>query len=128
MLFGIILASALLTSACSRQDRRLQQHRDALESLGATTAFVGEAWLSGQVSGTYARTALEEAFQLVEQERTALASSPQALLDPRGAQLSQAAERLSRLLALMMDDVSTADGSALRRHVAEIPIKPPQRP
>jgi hypothetical protein len=88
---------------------------------------IGEAWLSGDVSGTYAGTALKQTFHLVEQERASLAASPQALVDPRGAQLSQAAERLSRLLAVMMHDVCAANAAAVRQHLAEIPVLPEQR-
>jgi hypothetical protein len=114
----------LISVGCSRLDSRLQQHKEKLESLGATTAAIGEAWLAGSVSGTYSRTALEQTFLLVEQERATLASSPEALIDPRGAELSQAAERLSRLLAAMTQDVTRADTPSARRHLAEIPIAP----
>jgi hypothetical protein len=61
---------------------------------------------------------------LVEQERAALAASPKALADPRGAQLSQAAEHLSRLLAVTVRDVRAADGQAVRRHLADNPLTP----
>ena len=114
----------LASSACVRQDARLQQHRDKLESLGATTAAIAEAWLRGSVSGTYTCTALEQTYRLVEQERASLASSPGALIDTRGAQLSQAAEALSRLLAAMLQDVRGADAGSARRHLAAIPIVP----
>src|SRR5215203_3437177 len=103
------LISAALGSSivgCARQDARIQQHQEKLESLGATTAAIGRAWLAGDASGTFTRTALEQTFVLVEQERSGLASSPQALLDPRGARLSQAAESLSRLLATMINEVA----------------------
>jgi hypothetical protein len=111
---------ALGAAACTRQDAQLKQHGEKLASLRATSTAVGEAWLAGDVSGTYAHTALEQTFMLVERERTALAASPQPLLDPRGAALSQAAERHSRLLALMIQDVRGADAAATRRHLADI--------
>ena len=123
-----IVVLALASGACSRQDARLEQHRKKFESLGATTAAIGEAWLSGSVSGTYTVTALEQTFLLVEKERTTLASAPEALLDPRGAHLSQAAERLSRLLAAVIGDVQSADAEAVRRRLAEIPIRPQHQP
>ena len=123
-----MLATALLAlPACARQDQQLQQHKEAFESLGATTAAIGEAWLDGAVSGTYTRTALAETLKLVEQERAALAATPEMLLDPRGAALSQAAERLSRLLAQLTGDIRAADATSARRHLAGIPIKP-ERP
>ncbi len=110
--------------ACNRQDQQIQQHKEAFESLGATTEAICEAWLAGDVSGTYTHTALAQTFLLVEKERTALAAAPEALLDPRGATLSQQAEKLSRTLAALTADVSAADADAARRHLAEIPTKP----
>lgn len=125
--FCVVAVVVLISSACRGQDQRLKQHKETFESLGATTAAIGEAWLSGSLPGTYTRTALEQTFLLVEQERTALAKSPESVLDPRGAQLSQAAERLSRLLAVLIHDVRTADGASARQHLREIPIAPPER-
>src|SRR4051812_20677526 len=94
-LISVALAAVALSSgACAREDARIQEHQEKLESLGSTTAAIGQAWLAGDVSETFTRTALEQTFLLVEQERSAVASRPQALLDPRGAQLSQVAERL----------------------------------
>jgi hypothetical protein len=116
----LLCAAALSAAACSRQDSQLQQHSEKLASLRATTTAIGEAWLAGDVSGTYAQTALEQTFMLVEKERAALAAGPQALLDPRGAALSQAAERHSRLLASMIHAVRAADAAATRRQLAEI--------
>jgi hypothetical protein len=124
----VIAVVALGLPGCTSQNTRLQQHKEKFESLGSTTAAIGEAWLAGNVSGTYSGAALEETFRLVEQERTALVSSPQALLDTRGSQLSQAAERLSRLLAVMLRDVRAADAPSARRHLAEIPIMPSEHP
>jgi hypothetical protein len=127
-----LISAALATvgataGACARQDARIQQHQEKFESLSSTTVAIGRAWLAGDTSGTFTRTALERTFVLVEQERSALAGSPQTLVDPRGADLSEAAERLSRLLALTMNDVRAADGESVRRHLAEIPITPSVR-
>jgi hypothetical protein len=125
MVWCIVVATAAFGSpACNQQERRLQQHKEQFESLGSTTAAIGDAWLAGSVPGTYARAALEQTLRLSEQERTALAISPQSLVDPRGAQLSQAAERLSRLLAVMAEDVRAGDAPSARRHLTEIPIVP----
>jgi hypothetical protein len=121
-----VIALATLASACTRQDQRLQEHREKFESLGSSTAAVAEAWLAGSASGIYTSTALEQLFVLVEQERSTLASAPDALLDPRGAELSQAGERLSRLIAAMTHDVRAADGASLRQHLTAIPIRPPE--
>jgi len=122
------LAALLLCVGCSRQDARLDDHKKNLESLGATTKVIAEAWLSGDVSGTYARTALEQTFYLVEQERARLASRPEMLQDSRGATLSQDAERLSRLIASMIGDVGIADGAAARQRLASLPIVPQEHP
>jgi hypothetical protein len=114
---------ALIAAAqigCGRQDDRLREHREKLESLEASATAIGESWLAGSVSGTFTTTALEQTFRLVEQERSAVASAPDELVDPRGAELSQSAERLSRLLAAMMHDVRAADASSVRERMTTI--------
>jgi hypothetical protein len=123
----LVLIVALGSPGCGAQDSRLPQHEEKFESLGSTTRAIAEAWLAGNVSRTYALTALEKTYLLVEQERSALASAPQVLLNPGGARLSQAAERLSRLLAVMMHDVGAADRTSVRRHLVEIPIEAPEQ-
>jgi hypothetical protein len=121
-----LAAALLLLGACTRQDARLQQHQEKFASFGATTETIGHAWLDGSLSGTYTRTALSETLRLVEQERAALAAKPQMLLDPRGAALSQQAEKLSRVIAQLTGDVQAANAVAARGHLADIPIKPGQ--
>jgi TnpA family transposase len=113
---------------CSRQDARLEQHKKNLESLGATTKVIAEAWLSGNVSGTYTRTALDQTFYLVEQERAKLVSRPEMLQDARGAALSEDAEQLSRLIASIIRDVGSADDESIRQRVASLPIVPHKQP
>ena len=119
---ALCLAAALGTAACSRHDRRLEQHQRALQSLGATTHAIAGAWLGGNASGTYTRTALEQTLLLLEQERAALAGRPAMLLDPRGAQLADTADLMARLIALIVNDVRAADADgARRRHLATLP-------
>jgi hypothetical protein len=125
---AFVLAAVILSVACGRQDARIEQHKQNLESFRATTKFIGEAWLSGDVSGTYTRTALEQTFHLVEQERAKLASTPEMLRDRRGAALSQGAEQLSRLIASMIGDVGSADGESARQRLASLPIASQDRP
>lgn len=129
-LCAILLAYSvsITISGCGGQEQQLQQHQEKLESLGSSLKAISDAWLAGSVSGTYAVTALEQTSILVEQERRAFATEPDALLDPRGARLSQAAERLSRLLAATIRDVRTADAQRVRQHLTEIPIAPADRP
>jgi hypothetical protein len=121
---AVSLLIVALGTGCSRQDARLEQHQKNLESLGATTKVVAQAWLSGQVSGTYTRTALDQTFDLVEQERATLASKPAMLQHPRGARLSQDAEQLSRLIAAIIGDVTSADGHSVRQRLMTLPIVP----
>jgi hypothetical protein len=117
----------MAVAACTSQSDALTQHQEKLESLGASSAAIADAWLGDAISSKYTSTAFEQVYQLVEQERTALAAKPQALADARGAHLSAAAERLSRLLAVMMQDVAHGDPVALREHASKIPILPPRQ-
>ena len=118
-----VVVLALTAAACGRQDARLEQHKDKFESLGETTAAICDAWLDGDVSGTYTHTALDQTFMLVEQERATLAASPEALLDPRGANLSQSGERLSRLIAILIHDIDGANDASVRQRLTQIPIR-----
>jgi hypothetical protein len=119
-----LLLAAVLATACASQQDTIQQQKEKLESLGATTQTIGEGWLAGKLSRTFARTALEQTFFQVEQQRAVLAAHPQTLVDARGARLSQQAEQLSRLVAQMAHDVEATDGDAVRRRLAAIPIVP----
>jgi hypothetical protein len=120
----VVIVAAVGVAGCTSQSDALDQHQEKLESLGASSAAIAEDWLHGAVSGTYTGTALEQIYRLVEQERSALASKPPALADHRGAHLSEAADQLSRLLAVMMQDVEHGDAAALREHASKIPILP----
>ena len=109
-----------MATACGRQDQRLQQHDQKLESLAASATAIGRAWLAGSTSATYTITALEQTYVLVEKERAALAKTPDVLVDPRGAELSQTAERLSRVLAAIRDEVRGSDPAAVRQRLHDI--------
>jgi hypothetical protein len=118
----LAIIASLVVSGCAREDERLRQHRKTFESLGSTMAAIDDGWLAGDLSGTSTVNALDQTLRLVEQERATLAASAESLADPRGAQLSQAAERLSRLLAATIRDVRAADAPAVRRHLADNPL------
>jgi hypothetical protein len=124
---SLILIFGIAFAGCAREDEEIRLHRQAFASLGSTMAAIDEAWLDGKLSGTFTVTALEQTLQLAEQERTALAASPEMLADPRGARLSQSAEQLSRLLAATIRDVRAADAAAVRRHLADNPLFPQGR-
>ena len=116
-----------LTTACNRLDNQLQQHRETFESLAASAETIGEAWLNGSTSGTYTATALSQTFVLVEKERATLASTPDALIDRRGAELSDSAEALSRVIASLLAGVRGADAAAVRQRLAAVPFAPPKQ-
>ena len=119
-------ASIVITIACagcSRTDRQLEQHSEAFTSLSASTAAITDAWLRGLVSGTYALTALDQTFLMVEQERTSLTASASMVIDDRGAAMSDAAEQLSRDVAELIAAVRAADAAAARRHVESLPFR-----
>jgi hypothetical protein len=120
----VLIVAGISVAGCTSQSDALDQHQEKLESLRASAAAITEAWLGGAVSSHYTGTALEQIYLLVEQERAALASKPRALADARGAHLSDASDRLCRLLALMMLDVEHGDASALREHASKIPALP----
>ncbi len=119
-----LTAVALAATACTSQDAALQQHQEKLESLGSSAAAIAEAWLDGSTSDRYTRTAFEQIYQLVEQERATLATTPDALASSRGAHLSETAGRLSRLLAVMIHDVARGDAPTVRQRITQIPIRP----
>ena len=118
----LCLLAALSSSACARQDRRIEQHQQAFQSLSSSTRAILSAWLAGVTSGTYTATALEKTLALIEENRTALANNAALLVDPRGARLADAADPLSRLVALLIADVRAANAEAARNHLAALPL------
>jgi putative membrane protein len=115
-----LLAVASVMSGCRSQDEILKEQNKQLASLRETVAALGDGWLAGNVSATYTRTALEQTLQLLETERTELVASPQLLADPQGAAISQTADRLSRVAALVWKDVGDGDSDAARRHLGDL--------
>ena len=120
----VVLAAVLCGAGCSSQQDTLQQQQQKLESLAASTDLLVSDFLAGQVSQTYARTALDAFVRQVEQQRAVLTAEPTLLADDRGAALAQQAGQLSRLIAQMQQDVERGDTSALGARAAAIPLRP----
>src|SRR5436853_3342680 len=116
----LLLAAAIAAVSCSSRDTVLDEREKALTSLRATVAAIGHAWLSGAVSSTYTRTALESTQELVSKERTKLTASPDVLADPRGGRISESEEELARTLALLWKGVDARDVDAARKQIAVI--------
>jgi len=118
---------AILVTGCSADDQ-LRQHGDKIRSLRATTIAVADAWLHGDISGTYAHTALEQTFQLVEQERAAVAPTAEDLARPAANALVRTGEQLSREVTALARDVRAGDGAGARRHLGDLETTTPERP
>jgi hypothetical protein len=118
-----VLVAFACASGCSRRDTRFEDHRDAFASLSATTAAIGQNWLRGTVSGTYAVTALDRTYTLVEQERSALTATASMVSDDRGAALADSATMLARQIAQIIVAVRAADGTAARQHLSQLAFR-----
>jgi uncharacterized protein YgfB (UPF0149 family) len=114
-------------SACGAE-AQLQQHAEKVRSLRATTIAIADAWLHGNVSGVYAQGALEQTFQLLEQERAAVAGTPDDLARPAANALAHTSEQLSREIAALTRDVRMADGPNARRHLGDLEATTPEQP
>jgi uncharacterized protein YgfB (UPF0149 family) len=114
-------------SACGAE-AQLKQHAEKVRSLRATTIAIADAWLHGNVSGAYAQGALEQTFQLLEQERTAVAGTPDDLARPAANALTHTTEQLSREIAALTRDVRMADGASARRHLGDLETTTPEQP
>jgi hypothetical protein len=93
-------------------DARLAQAAPSVESIRATTKTVMRAWLDGQVSDQFTHAAIERAYELSEQTRSTLTSSPELLADSRAVAMTQHCEELSRVLARLGADVEHGDRAA----------------
>ena len=120
--------AAAITSGCSPTDVQLEHHAQKVASLRATTLSITEAWLKGDVTGTYAEAALDQAFQLLQKERAAVASTPTDLARPSANALSRDAETMSRVVAALTRDIQSGDGANARRHLHDLRAATPQQP
>jgi predicted DNA-binding transcriptional regulator YafY len=115
----LIAMLATLGYACRSHEQIFADQHKALTSLRATAVALGEAWLSGAVSSTYVRTALETTQQLLEKQRAALAA-PDLLADPAAVALSTSENELARTLALLWKAVGEGDSVGVRRHLSTV--------
>jgi len=114
-------------SACGAE-AQLQQHTEKVQSLRATTIAIADAWLHGNVSGAYAEVAFEQTFQLLEEERAAVAGTHDDLARPAAIALTRTSEQLSREIAALTRDVRMADGANVRRHLGDLEATTPEQP
>jgi hypothetical protein len=112
----------MVLAACGSTRTTIEQQREKLESLGASTRLLADNWLAGRLPERYTGTAFEALYDQVEQQRSTLAAARDTLADPDGAALSAQAEQLSRTIAAMRQDLRRHDDEALRRRTAAIPL------
>jgi hypothetical protein len=118
-----VIASLIVVSACSSPAQQLREVQKNIRGLTATTQAVADAWLTGDVSATYSRTAFQQTLRLLDTQRASLNSSPRLLADPRGAALSRDAEQLSRALAALIQDARNGDTASARGHLPQTPSR-----
>jgi len=106
----------------------VSQQQKALASLNSTVIAVGNAWLDGNVSTRYARTALEATAALLEKERAKIGASPDTLVDPQVASLSESQNKLARQIAALRKALADSDAETIRQQIAAIGSRPGQRP
>jgi hypothetical protein len=123
LVFVLLVAS----TACTSEQAQIQEHRKQLHSLRATGAQVGNAWLAGDVSSTYARAALETASQLLERQRATLAAEPERLADSSFARVFSDLNAGANALGLLIHDIASNDRNALRQHLALVALEDTSR-
>jgi len=115
-----IAALSVALAGCRSVDSNIRQRREKLESLAASTRMIVEGWLAGSASGAYTTTALDQMLRLADDERHALAS-PEMLIRPDAAALSQTGEQLSRAIAMLAHSVRAAQETSAREQLARLP-------
>jgi hypothetical protein len=117
------ICALLCAASCSRSDQQLVDHSETFQSLSSTATAVVDAWLKGSVSGTYALTALDQTYVMVEQERASLTASASTVIDARGASLADSASELARRIAVMISAVRSADSGVARQQLDDLPFR-----
>jgi hypothetical protein len=125
---GPSIMAAVLTTACAAANSDVEKHAEKMASLRASTVAVGESWLAGDVSGTYTRGALEQIFELVDQERAAVAANAEDLARPAADAVARDGEQLQRALASISNGVAGRDGSSVRRQLTDLSGRPSGHP
>ena len=117
-----------MVAACGSTQELVNQQQKALVSLTSTVVAVGDAWLDGDVSTRYARTALESTAALLEKERAKIGASPDTLTDPRLALLSESQTTLARQIAVLRKALAESDAATVRRQIRAVGSRQSQRP
>jgi hypothetical protein len=124
----VLVLSVLSMVGCRSTQELVNQQQKALVSLNSTVIAVGNAWLEGNVSTTYARTALETTGALLEKERAKIGASPDVLVDPTMTSLSESQNQLARQIAVLRKALADSDAVAVRQQITAIRSRPSQRP
>jgi hypothetical protein len=110
-------------SGCGSTQDLINQQQKALISLSSTVTAVGKAWLEGNVSTTYSRTALETTARLLEKERAEIAASADALADPAVAAMSESQHQLARQISLLRKALEESDAATVRQLIAAVGLR-----
>jgi hypothetical protein len=124
LMLASALVAALCGGGCGGSAETLSSHRQALTSSTATAAMIADAWLSGAVSATYARTGFEATARLLAERQSELSDDLPLLATPPGAAMSDAEEHVSRIVASMADAIGRADSAAVRRDLQALHGQP----
>jgi hypothetical protein len=125
---SMTLAWALVAACCGTTEQLVTQQQKALTSLKSTVTTICKSWLDGNVSTTYARTALEAAATLLEKERAKLSASLDALTDPAAASLSDQENQLAQQIASLRKALADSDGAAVRQVMSAVGARQSQLP
>jgi len=115
-------------AGCESTQELVNQQQKTLVSLNSTVIAVSNAWLEGNVSTKYARTALESTAGLLEKERAKIGASPDTLVDPRLASLTESQNALARQIAVLRKALADSDAATIRQQIAAIGSRQSQLP